>query len=71
MTTTHPRGRLAADYDAAAEASWLWHDIWSTVEADLPSVATWSYPSYGRVKDFEARIRAALQRAYAAGSGRA
>lgn len=57
------------DYDAEAAAEHLWHDLWNRIESDVPTFAVVPYPPYAEVKEFEARIREGLQRAFAAGAG--
>lgn len=55
-------------YDSEAEARRLWHEIWSTVEDDVPTFAVGPYPPYEKVKAFERRIGEELRRAFEAGA---
>ncbi len=68
MTDTIRGAGPRADYDAGAAARRLWHEIWNSVEDDVPTFAVGPYPPYGKVKAFEALIRDELRRAFAAGA---
>ena len=57
-----------SSYDAEGGAERLWHELWKTIEDDVPSMAMSSYPTFVKVKAFEARIRDELLRAYEAGA---
>jgi len=66
--TTRRETDERTEYDAGAEAQRLWHELWSIVEDDVPTLTVGPYPPYGKVKAFETRIRKELDRAFAAGA---
>ena len=68
MNAADKHRHAVADYDAETSAEHLWHDIWKTIEGDVPTFAVGPYPSYAKVKEFEARIRDELRRAFEAGA---
>lgn len=71
MTARDTRHHAVSGCDAEAAAEHLWHDLWNSIESDVTTFAAGPYPPYARVKEFDARIRDELQRAFAAGAGAA